>query len=58
MFLISFSGAIEGIASSQMVVLKSCKLDFGYNDTVCQNINSPIYEHENILVSNEVCYTK
>ena len=54
MFLISFSSAIDQIATSQLVVLKSCKLDFGYNDTVCENINSPIYDAQNIEVSNEV----
>ena len=54
MFLISFSSSIDKIATSQMIVLKSCKNDFGYNDTVCENINSPIYEAENIQVSNEV----
>ena len=54
MFLISFSAMLDSVANSQMVVLKSCKTDFGYNDTVCNNLSSDEFEQENINVSNEV----
>ena len=37
-----------------MVAIKSCKNDFGYNDTVCNNLNSPEFKEENIEVSIEL----
>ena len=36
-----------------MVAIKSCKNDFGYNDTVCYNLDSEEYHDQNVEVSIE-----
>ena len=54
-FLIIFSSDLDEIASSQMVILKSCKNDFPeFNDTICDNLNSPEFQDANVMVSNEL----
>ena len=42
------------ITGSQMVAIKSCKNDFGYNDTVCYNLNSEEWYDQNVEVSIEL----
>ena len=41
-----------------MIIYKSCIVDFGYNDTVCDNLVTPnkTYEDQNTEVQNEVIY--
>ncbi len=46
MFLISFASSIDNVAISQMNIYKSCRVDFGYNDTICLNL-IPDYPDEN-----------
>ena len=54
LFLIMFSAGIDNVANSQMVIIKSCKNDFGWNDTVCDNLNTDQFHDENVQVSNEL----
>lgn len=54
MFLIMFSSSIDNIASDQLVIMKSCKMDFGYNDTVCENLDDPMWKEQNEEVSLEL----
>ena len=58
LFLISFSSSIDNIATSQMIAIKSCKIDFGWNDTVCDNLNTDEFHEENVLVSEELAQFK
>ena len=44
----------NSILGSQMVAIKSCKNDFGYNDTVCYNLNSDEWHDQNVEVSMEL----
>ena len=37
-----------------MVAIKSCKNDFGYNDTVCYNLDSEEWHDQNVEVSIEL----
>ena len=37
-----------------MVAIKSCLNDFGYNDTVCYNLDSEEYHDQNVEVSIEL----
>ena len=37
----------------QMIIYKSCRVDFGYNDTVCENLIDD-FPDENTEIQNEV----
>ena len=55
-FLISFASGIDDVSASQMVIYKTCRDDFGYNETVCDDENLlTIYKEENEEIQNEVC---
>ena len=53
MFLTSFAGQLGDAAESQMIIYKSCRVDFGYNDTVCENLIDD-FPDENTEIQNEV----
>ena len=53
LFLTSFAKCISGVSYEQMLIEKTCKNDFGFNDTVCDNLVN-IFEDENTLIQNEV----
>ena len=53
LFLTSFARGISGVSYEQMLIEKTCKNDFGFNDTVCDNLVN-IFEDENTLIQNEV----
>ena len=55
MFVISLAVMLDGVSYGQMVLEKSCKVDFGFNDTVCDNLVHD-FKEENELVQNEVRY--
>ena len=45
-FLVSLSTTIENIANSQLIIDKTCEVDFDYNETVCDNLVTD-FKHEN-----------
>ena len=45
-FFVSLSTTIENIANSQLIIDKTCEVDFNFNDTVCNNLVTD-YKHEN-----------
>ena len=49
-FIMSVSIALEQIATQQMVVLKSCKIDFNYTDEICNNLQSENYTEEKLIL--------
>ena len=53
-FLIAFSSAMDQVATSQMIALKSCKNDFAFNDSICNNLTAEENYHQNKLVTDEV----
>ena len=57
-FMISLSTTMENIASSQIVIDKSCKIDFPYNDTICENLVTD-FKDQNSEIQKEVniCFT-
>ena len=57
-FILAFASSIDNIAVSQMVAIKSCKFDFGWNDTVCDNLESDEFHEENVQVSEELAQFK
>ena len=52
-FLISFAAELDDVSLSQMTIYKSCRADFHYNDTVCENLVTD-FKEENDIVQNEV----
>ena len=54
-FLISFASGIDDVSASQMLIYKTCRADFGFNETVCDDENLlTIYKDENEMIQNEV----
>ena len=54
MFIITFGDIVDEVSLSQMTIDKSCRSDFDFNETVCDNLTS--YEHENADVQDEVSH--
>ena len=52
-FMISLSTTMENVANSQIVIDKSCKIDFPYNDTVCENLVTD-FKDQNSEIQEEV----
>ena len=52
-FLVSLSTTIENIANSQIAIDKTCKVEFQYNQTVCDNLVTD-YKDENELIQENV----
>ena len=52
-FMISLSTTMENIASSQIVIDKTCTIDFSYNDTVCENLVTD-FKDQNSEIQKEV----
>ena len=53
LFLTTFAKSLSSVSFDQMLIEKTCKVDFGFNDTVCDNLVN-IFEDENTLIQNEV----
>ena len=51
-FLVSLSTTIENIANSQLIIDKTCEVDFNYNETVCDNLVTD-FNHENEEIEEE-----
>lgn len=54
MFLIAFSSSLDDVSVKQMLIEKTCRYDFLFNDTVCDNLLTEEYEDENKAVQDEV----
>jgi len=46
--------AVQGAATTQLWLERSCKVDFNYNDTICKNINDPEWEDYQNNVQQQV----
>ena len=53
MFILSLSSGLSSTVMSQMIIYKSCKVDFGFNDTVCDDENL-IHEYKEGWFSNSL----
>jgi hypothetical protein len=53
MFLMAFSGSLDNVSVSQMQIYKCCRIDFGFNDTVCENLVTD-FKEENLMVQDRV----
>ena len=53
MFLYFFSGNLDSISLSQLKIIKSCKHDFDFNETVCENLLGGNYTEENDMVQDK-----
>ena len=51
LFLINFGDVLDDISFTQMVLFKSCTVDFGFNETVCNDLVD--YEDANKIVQDE-----
>ena len=52
-FLLAFSGNMDDISVNQMLIYKSCKVDFEFNSTVCDNLVTD-FKDQNELVQDKV----
>lgn len=60
LFLISFSTQMDDVSLQQMIIYKTCMLDFedqsfGGNETICSSLELEEYAEENGIVQKEVC---
>ena len=53
MFLMAFSGSLDNVSVSQMQIYKCCHVDFGFNDTVCNNLVKE-FKPQNEMVQDKV----
>ena len=56
-FFIMFSSGVDNVSLSQLKIQKACRIDFHFNDTVCDNLLEENYTDENTLVQDEVRHT-
>ena len=54
MFIITFGDIVDEVSLSQMTIDKSCRSDFDFNETVCDNLTA--YEGENFDGQDEVSH--
>ena len=54
MFIITFGDIVDEVSLSQMTIDKSCRNDFDFNETVCDNLTA--HEDENYDVQDEVSH--
>ena len=52
-FIVSLSTTIENIANSQIAIDKTCKVDFQYNETVCDKLVTD-FKDENEAIQEDV----
>ena len=53
-FLSFLTSSMNAVPVQELKILKSCKLDFNFNDTVCSNLLDEAFADENDLVQDEV----
>ena len=54
-FVITFASGLDGIATDQMILWKSCMNDFNFTESICENLdNETLYEAERGLVADEL----
>ena len=54
LFVLFICSGLDHTTLDQMQIQKSCKIDFGFNDTVCDNLVDDKYKEEDDLVQDEV----
>ena len=54
LFIIYLGAGLDHSTLDQMFIQKSCKLDFDFNDTICDNLLEEKYDKEHDQVSDEV----
>ena len=54
LFIIYLGAGLDHSTLDQMFIQKSCKLDFDFNDTVCDHLVEEKYDKEHDQVSDEV----
>ena len=57
-FFMTIVEYIDLVTIDQLVIDKSCRLDFNYTAGVCNNLVDTAYEDENTEVQNEVAQYK
>ena len=58
MMFMAFVGSMDSVSIGQMTIEKSCANDFPYNETICNDLLSDAYDHENAAVQSEVAQYK
>ena len=53
-FLWAFTIYLRGSTSSQLLIYKSCRVDFNASDAVCQNLHDPENKALNDEITDEV----
>jgi hypothetical protein len=58
LFFVSFVGSMDSAAVGQLIIDKSCHIDFNFTDEVCDNLLNETYKPENKQVQDEVAQFK
>ena len=53
-FLWAFTWYLKGSTSSQLLIYKSCRVDFNASDAVCHNLHDPENKALNDAITDEV----
>ena len=54
----SIVGSMDSVSVGQLLIDKSCHIDFEFSDQICDNLLNDTFEHENAEVENEVAQYK
>ena len=54
MFLMAFTWSLSGSTGSQLLIYKSCRIDFNQNDTTCHNLFAPENKALNDAITDKV----
>jgi hypothetical protein len=58
LFFVSFVGSMDMAAVGQLVIDKSCHIDFDFSEEICDNLLNETYKPENKQVQDEVAQFK
>ena len=58
LFFMSFVGSMDSASIGQLVIDKSCNIDFNFTQEICDNLLDDMYTEENELVEAEVSQFK
>ena len=58
MFFMTIVQTMDLVSLGQLLIDKSCRINFEFSDEICDNLLNDTYEQENTLVQDEVAQYK
>ena len=53
LFLLAFAGGMSTSTGNQLLIYKTCRVDFNQSDTTCHNLLLPKHEHLNEAITDK-----